>query len=323
MENIELEKVNLILKTQDATEANALLNSISWELDYNQILSVMRKKYKTNKFNIVLKNITYQTTTDVGPLKVKVSGENFINEPKYIGFYRTDDPTQQNFILNGSFESPQYPNNTYDSAGNTRPVDNWNFVRTGASALQIITGTGSAWAGSGGIPQSGTQLIVCQQGGAPVGNFSISQDGVFLEKGIYTISLYVRARGAPNTNTDYMDVEISLNNIEALKYSLPPTPSTWIYVENTFNIEDDGDYTLLIYVVPRAINNSMFIDNIRINRADYQVNYIPNNPITFYYNDYSPKFKLNVELEEGFSDVLNTTGLPHQTFNFEIYPLIN
>lgn len=320
MENIELEKVNLILKTQDATEANALLNSISWELDYNQILSVMRNKYKTNKFNIVLKNITYQTTTDVGALKVKVSGENFINEPKYIGFYRTDDPAQQNFILNGSFESPQYPNNTYASAGNPRPVDNWNFDRTGASVLQIIIGSATAWSGSGGVPQSGTQFIVCQQGGLPKGDFSISQDGVFLEKGIYTISLYVRSR---SSNSDYFDIEISLNNIEALKYSLPPTPSQWIYIENTFTIDDDGDYTLLIYAVPRNINNSMFFDNIRINKADYQLNNIPNNPITFYYNDYSPKFKLKVELEEGFSDVLNTTGLPNQTFNFEIYPLIN
>lgn len=319
MENTRLEKVNLILRTQDATESNALLNTISWDLDYNELLSVMRNKYKTNKFNIVLKNITYQTTTDVGTLKVKVSGENFINEPKYIGFYRTDDPAQQNFILNGSFESPQYPNPSIAAAGSVaRPVDNWNFVWTGATGLFHATGQ-TAWWATGGQPQSGTQFIICQQGGNPLGVFNISQDGIYLEEGLYTFSGYVRAR---TSNANIMDVSITLNNVDILNYALPTSPSQWIYIEDTFNIDVSADYSLSINIVPRGTDCSIFIDNFKINKADYQVNYIPNNPITFYYNDYSPKFKLKVELEEGFSDVLNTTGLPNQTFNFEIYPLI-
>jgi len=320
MENFGLEKVNLSLNTLTADYKSSSYNSFMWELDYNILMGQMKNQYKTKNFNIVLKSITYQTTTDVGSLKVKIYGDNFISQPKYIGLYRTDDPNQQNFVLNGSFESPQIATNENYSLTTVGGLTNWAFTGN-TDVTRVINGQTAFW-GTGGMPQQGNQLLVFQNGPTR----TLKQELIGLKKGYYTFYCQVKQR---TTNVNQHSFSVSLDGgasyiVDEYKPPLDASVGNWYNITFDFLNNDTSNMDLWIVINKTSVagTDSCFIDNIRIYKKDNQTdNNISLCPITFQYNEYNNKFKLNVDLEEGFSDVLNTTLLPNQTFNFEIYPI--
>lgn len=331
---MESEVVSFSLDTETAIIKNNNNSITYYDVDLgellNPLLSKLPRENRTPRFEIKLRSITFNTPDANANSNVKLAIEGLDFNDAYdmtvkctvnkaiLGSFKMANAVAEPYVLNGSFENPQYPANTFGGVS-TRPLDNWEFSTTGAVAIQNSNGV-TAWSGTGGVPQDGNQVLIFQCG-SNIGNnsFTATQDGILLDEGTYVFQGYFWLRQGSPAGQFYNNT-ITIAGQDIASFTIDTTQLTPQLITEIFTIETAGTYTLTIFTRTgnnTFINFSQFIDNISINKLDIQIQLLHGATAEFSVNRYGNlKKQLKMEIQDVATDGITNATLPEFKADF-------
>lgn len=239
---------------------------LKYDDTYIEIDIPFNDEWTTNPGSTIPTNPPLISGTNIDGSQIGNEGENvFVNNvinnqnADYSGCYANNDndpmifiggaPTsnrQTDSIINGNFDNPEIPANSFEYISSESRVPGWFFNA-------VLINNSNTY----GYPKpypNGNQAVSIQD------NQSITQS-LNIDAGTYTLSLFACGRNCCDNSGEANTINIKLN--ESIFYTINPPINSWQYFSVPVTITTSGSNTIQI-VGTSTTNRSTAIQNIQI-----------------------------------------------------------